>query len=296
MGEVGGIGEHMSGPVLPSWLTEKLEIRRAVLEAKSRGLRVGLVPTMGNLHAGHQSLMRRARAETDYVVATIFVNPIQFVQGEDFDSYPRTPEEDRLLCGEAGVDIVFAPEVPRMYPEGFCTRVQVSGIEEPLCGHHRPGHFVGVATVITKLFNLVPADVAYFGLKDFQQAKLIARLTLDLDFPMEIRLCETVREPDGLAMSSRNRYLSPTERREATVLKRSLELAERLVREGEVEPEIVRRKLVDLITLESSGRIDYVELVDPETFQTPRAIELPVLVALAVRFGKARLIDNTLIA
>ncbi|MFO0948597.1 MAG: pantoate--beta-alanine ligase [Planctomycetota bacterium] len=290
------MSKRMSMQRLPLWLTDKTEIRQAVLEAKRKGQRVGLIPTMGNLHAGHQSLIRQARSETDFVVATIFVNPIQFVQGEDFDSYPRTPGEDRVLCGEAGADVVFAPEVPLMYPEGFCTRVQVTGIEEPLCGHHRPGHFVGVATVIVKLFNLVPADVAYFGLKDFQQAKLISRLTLDLDIPMEIRLCETVREPDGLAMSSRNRYLSPTERSQATVLKRSLDIAERLVRGGERDPETVRRKLVDLITLESSGRIDYVELVDPETFQTPRALELPVLVALAVRFGKARLIDNTLIA
>lgn len=277
------------------WISDKREARRSVLEARSSGKRVGLVPTMGNLHAGHASLFRQAAAETDLVVATVFVNPIQFCPGEDFDAYPRTPNEDRRLCQAAGVGIVFAPDVAEMYPPGACTRVQVTDLEKPLCGNNRPGHFVGVATVVAKLFHIIPADVAYFGAKDYQQVRLIRQMVDDLDFPIEIRVCPTVREPDGLAMSSRNRYLSPEERRQATILKRSLELAAALVRQGEDKPAEIRRRMVDLIQTMPLAEVDYVEIVDPDSLKDVESIQRPVLAALAVRFGKARLIDSAVI-
>jgi pantoate--beta-alanine ligase len=280
----------------PLWVTEPREVWARVRAEQAAGKLVGLVPTMGNLHAGHQALLKRAAAETDFVVATIFVNPIQFVQGEDFETYPRTPDHDRELCAQAGVDLIFAPNAATMYPPDACTRVQVTGLEEPLCGHHRPGHFVGVATIVTKLFNIVPANLAYFGLKDYQQAKLIERLTIDLNFPMEIRLCPTVREPDGLAMSSRNQYLSPDERKQATALRRSLDLAEQRFKSGIRDPKTIRQEMVDLIRSQTGGSIDYIELLDAQSLTAVSEIRSPVVVAIAVRFGKARLIDNCVLA
>lgn len=280
----------------PLWVTEPREVWAIVRAEQAAGKMVGLVPTMGNLHAGHQALLKRAAAETDFVVATIFVNPIQFVQGEDFETYPRTPDHDRELCAQAGVDLIFAPNAATIYPPDACTRVQVTGLEEPLCGHHRPGHFVGVATIVTKLFNIVPANLAYFGLKDYQQAKLIERLTIDLNFPIEIRLCPTVREPDGLAMSSRNQYLSPDERKQATALRRSLDLAEQRFRSGIRDPKTIRQEMVDLIRSQTGGSIDYIELLDAQSLAAVSEIRSPVVVAVAVRFGKARLIDNCVLA
>lgn len=285
----------MGRPAELVWLDDPNTVRARVAAARRGGARVGLVPTMGNLHAGHQSLMNRAREENDLVVVTLFVNPIQFVAGEDFDSYPRTPEHDRQICAEAGVGLVFAPRTETMYPPEARTRVQVVGLEEPLCGHHRPGHFIGVATVITKLFNIVPADSAYFGSKDYQQAKLIERLTADLNFPIKIRVCPTVREPDGLAMSSRNQYLSPVERKEATVLRRSLDLAEDLVGKGDRDVAAIRHRMADLISSQSTGQVDYVEILDATTLKEISEITAPALAAVAVRFGKARLIDNTVL-
>ena len=263
-----------------------------MLAAKRAGQRVGLVPTMGNLHEGHMSLIRRARAETDFVVTTIFVNPIQFGPREDLAAYPRTPQRDRELCQDEGVDLVFAPARETMYPPGSCTRIRVEGLDKPLCGRHRPGHFVGVATVVAKLFNLVPADAAYFGLKDYQQAKVIERMVQDLNFPIDICLCPIVREPDGLAMSSRNVYLSARERQQALVLHRSLQLAKQLVAAGERVPARVRQEMVDLVSSQELARIDYVDLVDAETLQPADTFDRPVVAAVAVQFGKARLIDN----
>lgn len=277
------------------WISDKREARRSVLEARASGKRIGLVPTMGNLHVGHASLFRQARGETDVVVATIFVNPIQFCPGEDFEAYPRTPKEDREICNAAGVDIVFAPDVAEMYPTGACTRVQVGELEEPLCGGNRPGHFVGVATVVAKLFHIIPADAAYFGAKDYQQVRILRQMVEDLDFPVEIRVCPTVRESDGLAMSSRNRYLSQEERRQATILKRSLELADALLQQGEKNATRIRQRMVDLIQTMNRAEVDYVEIVDPDSLQGVQSIEGPVLAALAVRFGKARLIDNAVL-
>lgn len=277
------------------WVEDAHEVRRLAEAVRRSGKRVGLVPTMGNLHDGHLSLIRRAKVETDFVVTTIFVNPLQFGPNEDFTSYPRTPERDRELCEAEGVDVIFAPPVETMYPPANCTRVQVTGLESRLCGASRPGHFVGVATVVAKMFNLVPADLVYFGQKDYQQARIIRQLIADLDFPLELRLCPIVREPDGLAMSSRNAYLSPQERAQATVLRQSLDLAESMVRAGERNTGAIRDRLVALIGSRLLARLDYAELVDAQTLQRVERIEGCVLAALAVRFGNARLIDNTLL-
>ncbi len=274
------------------WVADKNDIYNRVLEAKQAGKRVGLVPTMGNLHDGHASLCRQAASETQFVVATIFVNPIQFGPGEDFASYPRTPQEDREICAQAGVDLIFAPSVETMYPAGSCTRVQVEETEKPLCGQNRPGHFVGVATVLTKLFHLVPADIAYFGLKDYQQCLVIEKMVEDLDFPLQIRKCPIVREADGLAMSSRNRYLSPEERSQASVLKRSLDQAAAEFARGERHVSRLRQAILDTIATAPLGKVDYVEILDARTLEPVNVAERPVVAALAVRFGKARLIDN----
>jgi pantoate--beta-alanine ligase len=277
------------------WISDKREILARVQAAKRSGKRVGLVPTMGNLHEGHASLCRQAAAETDLVVATIFVNPIQFGVGEDFASYPRTPAEDQVLCSQAGVDLLFSPSVETMYPPGSCTRVQVAETEKPLCGGNRPGHFVGVATVLTKLFHLIPADVAYFGLKDYQQCLVIEKMVKDLDFPIEIRKCPIVREPDGLAMSSRNRYLSPEERSQAVVLNRALDAVVDRCRQGEFEVARLRQRMLEVIATAPLGRVDYVEILDAADLSPIERVERPAVAALAVRFGKARLIDNRVI-
>jgi pantoate--beta-alanine ligase len=276
----------------PEWITEKSVIRQRVAQARSAGKRIGLVPTMGNLHQGHASLCRAAADATDFVVTTIFVNPIQFGPNEDLDAYPRTPEEDAELCGRSGVDAIFAPTPAAMYPPGSTTRVQVSEIEKPLCGRHRPGHFVGVATVVTKLFHIIPADIAFFGAKDYQQCQVIRKMVDDLDFPLEIRICPTVREPDGLAMSSRNRYLTPEERVQATVLKRSLDLAQQIWNQGERSPSELCRAMISLVETQPLARVDYVEMLDAETLGPMVSANRPAVAAVAVHFGKARLIDN----
>lgn len=277
------------------WISDKSLVRERVVAEQARDRKVGLVPTMGNLHEGHASLFRQAAAETDFVVATIFVNPIQFGAGEDFDSYPRTPQEDEALCRRSGVKLVFAPSAADMYPPESTTRVQVVETEKPLCGRDRPGHFVGVATVLTKLFHLIPADIAYFGLKDYQQCKVIERMVADLEFPIEVRTCPIVREPDGLAMSSRNRYLNPEERRQATALKRSLDRAADMVAGGERDARRLTATIREVLDEATSGRVDYVELVDAENLAAVERVERPVVAAVAVKFGRARLIDNRVI-
>lgn len=256
---------------------------------------MGLVPTMGNLHEGHASLIRRARAETGFVVTTIFVNPIQFGPAEDFNRYPRTPEADREICQNEGSDVVFAPSVETMYPRPIQTTVQVKGLDEPLCGAQRPGHFTGVSTVVAKLFNLVGADVAYFGRKDYQQARVIQTMVEDLNFPLQVRVCPIVREADGLAMSSRNVYLSADERSQAAVLRRSLDLAEKLVRGGQRDPNLIRQAMIEMISSQPLAQVDYVELVDTNTLRPLERMDRPALAAVAVRFTGARLIDNTIL-
>lgn len=253
---------------------------------------VGLVPTMGALHEGHLSLVRHARANDDTVVASIFVNPTQFGPAEDYASYPRDQDRDLDLLRDLGTDLVFMPPAEEMYPEGFDTYVEVEKLTRVLEGAHRPGHLRGVATVVTKLFNVVQPHRAYFGRKDAQQLVVIRRLARDLGLPVDVVGLPTVREPDGLAMSTRNTYLSPEERRAAMVLYRSLQLAERLYREGERNASLIRERMSDVLAAEPLARVDYVSVADAETLEELETVQKPALVSLAVRIGRTRLIDN----
>ena len=250
-------------------------------------LAIGLVPTMGALHAGHLSLVERARRDNDRVVVSVFVNPIQFGPGEDFDRYPRDPQRDAGLLAKAGVDAIYRPTVAAMYPPESSTRIHVAGVSEPLEGQARPGHFDGVATVVAKLFTAVEPDRAYFGQKDAQQVAVVKRMARDLDLAVEIRVCPTVREPDGLALSSRNAYLTSVERKAAASLSSALRLARDAYAHGERRPERLRQILRERLEAEPLARVEYAEVVDPETFATPGS-----LAVLAVRIGKTRLIDN----
>lgn len=274
------------------------EIRSAVGAARRGGAeKVGLVPTMGVLHDGHFSLIDAARGECDFVVVSIFVNPTQFGPNEDFEQYPRSLEADLAACRARGVGAVFAPSVEDMYPKGALATVHVAGLSEVLCGAHRPGHFDGVCTVVAKLFDMVAPDVAYFGAKDYQQAVVVSRMVADLDLPLRVAVCPTIREADGLAMSSRNARLSDEERSQAGSLVESLRLAESLVAAGErnsakiIEP--MRRHLAEDAPL---GSIDYIEIVDPDSLAGVEEIRGPVVALLAVRFPSARLIDNLRLA
>jgi len=247
---------------------------------------------MGALHAGHLSLIRAARRECDVVVVSVFVNPTQFGPHEDFQKYPRDLPTDVRLCAEAGADLVFHPTADEVYPPGFATFVEVGGLSNVLEGRFRPGHFRGVATVVSKLFQMAPADVAFFGQKDYQQQTIIRRMVADLNLPIEIRVCPIVRDPDGLALSSRNVYLSSDERRSALALSQSLQLARRLLIEGEHDLDRIRQRMFDLLTSTSAVRPDYATLVDPDTLEEVAA-PLPKLVGLvAARVGSTRLIDN----
>ncbi len=262
---------------------------------QARGKTVGLVPTMGALHAGHLSLVRLARERADRVVASVFVNPAQFGPGEDFGRYPRQPEEDARLLEEAGCDLLFSPDVETIYPPGHATWVEPGLVAEGLEGAHRPGHFRGVATVVSALLNLVRPDVAVFGEKDAQQLAVICRVVRDLHVPVEIVPGPTVREEDGLAMSSRNVFLSPDERRAAGVLSRALRTAEAAVLAGERRGDEVRRILREVLAEEPLARVDYAEVVDAETFQPVAdlsGLAGRVVLPLAVRIGSTRLIDN----
>jgi pantoate--beta-alanine ligase len=264
----------------------------AVAAARQRGLSIGLVPTMGALHAGHVSLIRAARAETGFVIVSIFVNPTQFGPNEDLARYPRPLAQDLLVCAREKVDLVFHPEVAVLYPPGFRTFVEVQELQNVLCGEARPGHFRGVVTVVLKLFHIVQPDIAYFGQKDAQQARIIAQMVRDLDVPVRLRTCPTVREADGLALSSRNPYLDPNQRHEAPVLYRALEEARRLVEQGERDAAVVQRTLAARIHETPGAVLDYVAVVDADTLQALDRLQGEVLLALAVKFGATRLIDN----
>ena len=248
---------------------------------------VGLVPTMGALHSGHLSLVDRARAENSRVVVSIFVNPLQFGPGEDFESYPRAVKADLALLRRAGVDVAYMPRLDQMYPKAATTKVAVRGVAEPLEGRERPGHFEGVATVVAKLFWATEADRAYFGQKDAQQVAVVKRLAADLDSGVEVRVSPTVREPDGLAVSSRNSYLDPAERRAAVCLSRALADAAEAYRGGESDPAALRLRLLEVIRQEPMAELDYAEVVDPADFTGHGT-----LAVLAVRIGRTRLIDN----
>jgi pantoate--beta-alanine ligase len=253
---------------------------------------LGFVPTMGYLHEGHLSLVRAARAGNDSVAVSIFVNPTQFGPAEDFSTYPRDPDRDLALLRAEGVDLVFMPDAGEMYPEGFQTFVEVEGVTRRLEGASRPGHFRGVATVVLKLFEIVRPDRAYFGRKDAQQLAVVRRMVRDLNLTVEVVAMPTVRDPDGLAMSSRNAYLSPTERAAATVLYRALSLAQDMWTKGSRDAEAYRRRIAETIAEEELASIDYVSVADPETMEELERIQGPALVSLAVRIGRTRLIDN----
>lgn len=266
-------------------------IRETLNRQRKKGRVIGLVPTMGYLHEGHLSLIRRAREDTDIVVVSIFVNPTQFGQREDYKEYPRDLKMDSNLCRNEGVDYIFYPTVKSMYPKGFSTYVSVEGLTENLCGKFRPGHFRGVTTVVTKLFNIVKPDVAYFGQKDAQQAIVIKRMADDLNMGIKIKVMPIVRERDDLAMSSRNIYLSPDERKAASTIYRSLQLARDLVKLGKRDTRYIIREMMKMLSSVAT-KIDYISVVDPETLKDVKKIEGKVLIALAIWIGKTRLIDN----
>jgi pantoate--beta-alanine ligase len=266
---------------------------RASLDAeRAAGRTVGFVPTMGYLHDGHASLMRRARAETDLVAASIFVNPLQFGAGEDLDAYPRDLDHDRSLTAAAGVDMLFVPDVAEMYPTPVLTTVSVAGVSEPLEGASRPTHFAGVATVVAKLFAIVGPCRAYFGAKDYQQVAVVRRMARDLSLPVEVVDCPTLREPDGLAMSSRNVYLSPEEREAAPVVYTALRAGAAAIAAGERDPAAVRELMAAIIEAEPLAGLDYAEVVDADSFTVPEPLAGNLRLLAAVRFGRARLIDN----
>ena len=267
------------------------DVREAVSTARTDGKSIGFVPTMGALHAGHVLLIDRAVADCDFVVVSIFVNPTQFGPNEDFDKYPCDLDADAAVCEKAGADVIFAPSASEMYPSQNSTWVDVDGITDHLCGASRAGHFRGVTTVCTKLFNIVCPDQAFFGQKDAQQAIVIKRMVADLNMSLEIVVCPTVRQKDGLALSSRNKYLSDVERKDALLISKALKACDKAISGGEYDAE----KLVALMkSIISGGAVDieYLSIVDTRTLENVSKIEGQVLVAIAVRVGKTRLIDN----
>lgn len=268
------------------------EVRAFIKEARRKGQTVGFVPTMGFLHEGHLSLIETAIKENDFVVVSIFVNPTQFGPNEDFASYPRDFERDKALCENKDTDLIFYPTPEIMYPENFSTYINVENLTEGLCGASRPVHFRGVATVVGKLFNIVQPDRAYFGQKDAQQVAVLERMTKDLNFDIDIVSCPIIRESDGLALSSRNTYLVGDERKAALVLSKSLNLAKKMIDGGEKSSETVYKAIEKLISSEPKAQIEYIEIVSRETLKPVQELSGDILIALAVKIGKPRLIDN----
>lgn len=271
------------------------KVRGQVKAWKTAGLSIGFVPTMGYLHEGHKSLIDAARKENDRVVVSIFVNPMQFGPKEDLATYPRDLKKDAALCEQAGVDLIFHPQPEEMYAPDFCSYVDMDGLTKELCGKSRPVHFRGVQTVVLKLFHIVAPDRAYFGQKDAQQLAVVKRMVRDLNVDVEIIGCPIVREPDGLAKSSRNTYLNDAQRQAALVLNRSLKAAKALVQAGEKRTDVLRQAIVQEIEKEPLAVIDYVEIVDFDTITPVDKIEGSILAAIAVYIGKTRLIDNFII-
>jgi pantoate--beta-alanine ligase len=271
-------------------------VRLAVKKARKAGRTIGLVPTMGAIHKGHISLIKRSVKNGDFVVVSIFVNPTQFGPREDFSKYPRPTSADLKISKEQGVDVVFIPTVKEMYGAGIVTWIDVERLSEPMCGKFRPGHFRGVATVCAKLFNIVSPDFAYFGQKDAQQAVIIKRMVADLNFPLKIVVCPTVRAADGLALSSRNQYLSAEERRDATCIYRALKSGEKIIKAGVRTPKTIISRMRKIISASTKiTGIDYISIVDAESLQEVRRIKGKLLIAVAVRMGKTRLIDNIIV-
>lgn len=271
------------------------EVRAQVKDWKKSGYTVGFVPTMGYLHEGHTSLMKKARQECDKVVVSIFVNPMQFGVNEDLDSYPRDLEADSKLCEEVGVDLIFHPTVEEMYDGGFCSFVDMNGLTKELCGKSRPIHFRGVCTVVCKLFNIVAPDKAFFGQKDAQQLSVIRRMVKDLNMDIKIVGCPIIREEDGLAKSSRNTYLNAEERKAALILSQTIKLGEQMVRDGVTDAEQLISAMKANLEKEPLAKIDYVEAVNLDTVEKVNIIEGTTLVAMAVFIGKTRLIDNFIV-
>lgn len=276
-------------------ITSINDIKQSIKTQKENHSTIGFVPTMGALHEGHLGLIRQAKKENDTVVVSIFVNPLQFGKNEDFKHYPRTFDNDCKLLSQVGVDIVFKPEASEMYPDGFCTSVIPEHLENKLCGKSRPGHFRGVAVVVLKLLNLIKPDIAYFGQKDFQQTVVIKRLVSDLHVDVTIKVLPTIRDQNGLALSSRNAYLSETEKKDALCLYKALTKAQAMVNAGIMNTEEIVREMEKIITHCKSATIDYISVVDPETFESETKVRSGDVALLAVRIGKTRLIDNIIL-
>ena len=272
-----------------------VEGARQFLSDHARGRTLGLVPTMGFLHEGHLSLVRKCRSQNEITAVSIFVNPIQFGPGEDLEAYPRDMERDLALLESAGVDMVFSPSPGEMYPENFSVHVEEDDLSRVLCGASRPGHFRGVCTVVAKLFNIMRPGKSYFGQKDYQQVQVIKRMVRDLNIPVEIVTCPIVREEDGLAMSSRNLYLTPEQRRSALLLNRSLAMADEMTRNGETSSEKIMSAVREKISSDPALSIDYVSLKDAGDLRDLEVMDRKAVLALAVRVGKARLIDNIIL-
>jgi len=270
-------------------------VREKVSAARKKGKNIGLVPTMGAFHRGHISLIERAVKDCDFVVVSIFVNPTQFGHGEDFEKYPRDFDADIEACRKAGVDLVFAPSTEQMYAAENLTWINVEKLTEPLCGQFRPGHFRGVTTVCAKLFNIVQPDIAFFGRKDAQQAIVIKRMVADLNMPLKFVICPTIRDTDGLALSSRNQYLTEQQRKDATLIYKSLQECEKTLKAGVTSTKEVITQMRSILYQAPSINIEYVGIVDAETLQSLDHITGRVLAAVAVRIGTARLIDNILV-
>ncbi len=270
-------------------------VRTLVKAARSAGKKIGFVPTMGDLHIGHISLIEAAAKECDFVVVSIFVNPTQFGEGEDFEKYPRPLEADLDICRKGGVDVVFLPMAEQMYPTKNITWVNVEKLTETLCGESRPGHFRGVATVCAKLFNIVGPDAAFFGAKDAQQAVVIKRMVADLNIPVEIVVCPTVREGEGLAVSSRNKYLTEEQKKDATLIYKSLQKCREMIDAGITDTGQITAEMRKILSQAASIQIEYVSIVDAESLQKLDKIIGKVLAAVAVRIGPARLIDNIVV-
>jgi pantoate--beta-alanine ligase len=271
------------------------ELRQALVKPRRQHLTIGLVPTMGALHAGHRSLIESARGRNDFVVVPIFVNPTQFGPNEDLTRYPRPFEDDLRMCSELGVDLVFHPEPEVIYPPEFRTYVEVTGLQDVLEGAARPGHFRGVATVVLKLFNLVQPDRAYFGQKDAQQARIVRQMVRDLEVPVDVVVCPIVREPDGLALSSRNRYLDSRQREQSTVLSRALNQVSSLFRAGQRQASVLLGEIDKVMASAPDAKLEHAAIVDPDTLQPVQRIDKAALVVMAVCFGTTRLIDNVLL-
>ena len=271
------------------------EIRRFVSAARQKGQKIGFVPTMGAFHEGHLSLIRKAREDTECVIASIFVNPLQFSTGEDYDRYPRRSESDRKIAEGEDVSALFIPSVAEMYPKGFNSYVEEDELPAKLCGNFRPGHFRGVMTVVAKLFNMVRPDIAYFGQKDYQQYLILRRMAIDLNMQVDVRVLPIVREEDGVALSSRNIHLGPKQRRDALCLHQALRKAKEMVNNGETSAAVVTSAMKKLIRKVKGSRIDYISVVNSESLEDLKEIKGKTLIALAVRIGKVRLIDNMIV-